>query len=407
VTERSNRLLMIDDEPAICEFVGTVARKLGFEFEHTTDPDEFRRLFYDFVPTALVLDLNMPQVDGIELLRLLADSGCKAPVLVISGENQRVLAAAERLGAARGLTMANALQKPILLPVLRAALEQVMQQIITADSVAGAIGAGELLLYYQPKLARCADGTWAVEGAEALMRWHHPALGTVMPADFIPLAADAGLNRSITDLALCEAVEQLGRWRDRGLVLNVAVNMPPDLLTDVDFPDRLLSLLQQHNVEGRYLTLEITEAAAMKRPDTAMDILARLRIKDVEIALDDFGTGYSSLKQLFYMPFSELKIDGSFIIGIETSEEARVMVRTMIQMAHNLNLSVCAEAVQTREALEILEAEGCDKVQGFYFSEPVNAAQFENFVRMWNSLQGTQPVATGTAEAKLRGGYRK
>jgi EAL domain-containing protein (putative c-di-GMP-specific phosphodiesterase class I) len=295
--------------------------------------------------------------------------------------------------------MADPLQKPILLPVLRAALEQVMQQTITAESLGSAIGAGELLLYYQPKLARRGDGAWAIQGAEALMRWRHPALGTLLPRQFIPLAAASGLNRSITDLALCEAVEQLGRWRDRGLHLNVAVNVPPDVLTDVDFPDRLSSLLQQHDVDGHYLTLEITEAAAMEKPDTTMDILARLRIKGVEISLDDFGTGHSSLKQLFYMPFSELKIDGSFVMGIEASEEARIMVKTMIQMAHNLSLSVCAEAVETREALEILEAEGCDKVQGFFFSEPVSAADFEKLVRAWNGQGLTQPVAAGTAKS--------
>lgn len=398
---------MIDDEPAICEFVGAVARKVGFEFRQAADAAEFRRLLRDFAPTALVLDLNMPHVDGIEILRFLADSQCKAPVLVISGEDQRVLAATVRLGVAQGLTMADTLQKPILLPVLKAALEQVMEQTITAESLDSAIGSGELLLYYQPKLARRGDGLWVVEGAEALMRWRHPALGIVLPADFIPLAAQSGLSRAITDLALCEAVEQLGRWRDRGLVLNVAVNIPPDLLTDVEFPDRLSSLLQQHDVEGHQLTLEVTEAAAMENPDTAMGILARLRLKGVEIAMDDFGTGYSSLKQLFYMPFSELKIDGSFIIGIETSDEAKVMVRTMIQMAHNLNLSVCAEAVETQEALDFLEAEGCDKVQGFFFSEAVNAVDLENFVRRWSgqgdaqaaATAGVQPVNPATKQA--------
>jgi EAL domain-containing protein (putative c-di-GMP-specific phosphodiesterase class I)/CheY-like chemotaxis protein len=381
--ERANRLLMIDDELAICEFVGAVARKVGFEFRYAADAEEFRRLVREFAPTALVLDLNMPQVDGIELLRFLADARCKVPILVISGENARVLAATERLGTAHGLRMADALQKPILLPVLRAALEKVMKQTVTADNLREAIGTGELLLHYQPKFALCGAGEWQIEGAEALMRWRHAELGTLMPADFIPLAAQSGLSRPITDLALCEAVEQLGRWRDRGLVLNIAVNISPDLLTDVEFPDRLSRLLKQHDVEGSCLTLEVTEAATMGDPDTAMDILARLRLKGVQIAIDDFGTGYSSLKQLFYMPFSELKIDGSFIMEVVTSKEARTMVRTMIQMAHNLNLKVCAEAVQSREALDFLEAEGCDKVQGYFFSEPISAVDFENFVRTW------------------------
>jgi EAL domain-containing protein (putative c-di-GMP-specific phosphodiesterase class I) len=390
---------MIDDERAICDFVGTVARNLGFEFQYAADADEFRRLVHDFAPTALVLDLNMPHVDGIELLRFLADAECRALILVISGEDRRVLTATERLGTAHGLRMAGTLQKPILLPVLKAALEKIMQQTITAESLRKAIDAGELLLHYQPKLARGEDGAWVIEGAEALMRWRHTALGLLMPAEFIALAAQSDLGRAVTDLALCEAVGQLGAWLEQGLVLNVAVNIPPGLLTDVGFPDRVSDLLRQYNIDGSHLTLEVTETAAMENRDTAMDILARLRLKGVQLAIDDFGTGYSSLKQLFYMPFSELKIDGSFVREIETSEEARVMVRTMIQMGHNLNLSICAEAVQTREALDFLEAEGCDKVQGFFFSEAITAPEFETFVRTRSGQGAPEVVATRNAKS--------
>jgi EAL domain-containing protein (putative c-di-GMP-specific phosphodiesterase class I) len=290
--------------------------------------------------------------------------------------------------------MADTLQKPILLPVLKAALEKVMQRTITAESLGTAIAASDLQLHYQPKLARQGDGSWAIEGAEALMRWYHPELGMLMPAEFIPLAAQAGLSDAVTDLALRAAVAQLGAWQGRGLVLNVAVNIPPDILTDVDFPDQVSDLLQEYHVDGSHLTLEVTEEAAMENQETAMDILARLRLKGVQIAIDDFGTGYSSLKQLFYMPFSELKIDGSFVKDIETSEEARIMVRTMIQMGHNLNLTICAEAVETQAALDFLEAEGCDKVQGFFFSEAITAAEFETFVRNC-SPQGAQEVEGG------------
>ena len=394
-----NRLLMIDDEPAICTFVGVVAKRLGFDFRHTVNADEFRRLVNDFAPTALVLDLNMPHVDGIELLRFLANSQCRAPILVISGEDSRVLAAAERLGTSQGLKMADTLQKPILLPVLKAALGAVMQQTITVSSLRKAIERNELRLHYQPKLARRGDGIWALDGAEALVRWRHSEFGIVMPGDFIPLATQGGLISAITDFVLREAVEQLAHWRDRGLVLNIAVNIPPDLLTDVEFPDRLSILLRQYHLEGSHLTLEVTESAAMQDADTVMDILTRLRLKGVQVAIDDFGTGYSSLKQLFYMPFSELKIDGSFVTEIDKSNEARIIVRTMIQMGHNLGLSICAEAVETQETLNFLEAERCDKVQGYFFSRPTDAVELEKFARIWSdgatarsaSAAGTSP----------------
>ena len=380
-----NRLLMIDDEPAICKFVGTVAKGLGFEVQTTGDASEFRRLVRDFEPTTLVLDLNMPGADGIELLRFLAEQQCKAHILVMSGEDARVLAAAQRLGSTHGLKMAGTLQKPVLMPVLQGALENVMHRTITANDLRSAIEMGDLQAYYQPKITHRGEGAWLIEGAEALVRWHHPELGMVMPNDFIPLAEESDLIGPLTDFMLRETIEQLAVWNGRGIAINVAVNIAPELLSDMEFPDRLSSFLQQYGLKGSSLTLEVTESAAMQNPDVTMDILSRLRLKGVELAIDDFGTGYSSLKQLFYMPFSELKIDQSFVNEVADSDEARVMVGAMIQLAHNLNLSVCAEGVETREVLTFLEAQGCEKVQGYLISKPISAAEFERFFHKWPS----------------------
>lgn len=390
MTSTTNRLLMIDDEPAICEFVGTVAEGLGFEVQATGDADKFRVLVRDFEPTALILDLNMPGADGIELLRFLAEEQCQAHILVISGEDSRVLAAAQRLGTTQGLQMSGTLQKPVLLPVLRGALEKVMQQTITASDLRSAIEMGDLLAYYQPIITRREEGAWLIEEAEALVRWRHSKLGMVMPNDFIPLAEESDLIGPLTDFMLRETLEQLGVWHNHGIVVNVAVNIAPELLTDVEFPDRLSSFLQQYGIEGSSLTLEITETAAMQNVDATMDVLTRLRLKGIQLAIDDFGTGYSSLKQLFYLPFSELKIDRSFVMEVVESGEARTMVSAMIQLGHNLNMSVCAEGVETREALDFLEAEGCDKVQGYFISRPISAANFEKFIHAWPSGGGKE-----------------
>jgi EAL domain-containing protein (putative c-di-GMP-specific phosphodiesterase class I) len=192
---------------------------------------------------------------------------------------------------------------------------------------------------------------------------------------------------AITDVVLRETLEQMGAWSRDGLTPNVAVNLDPKLLTDVGFPDRLAILMQQYGVDGSKLTLEITETAAMMSPEMAIDILTRLRIRKVNLAIDDFGAGYSSMKQLFYMPFSELKIDGSFISELRTDSEARTIVDAMISLGHNLHMSVCAECVESREALDFLEKAGCDKVQGFLFSKPVKAAEFAKFMVEWRGLQ--------------------
>ena len=175
-------------------------------------------------------------------------------------------------------------------------------------------------------------------------------------------------------------MEQNAVWAEKGLFLNIAVNIAPGFLTDVKFPDKLAVLQRKYGVDSSRLTLEITETAAMQNIEVTMDILARLRLKGVELSIDDFGTGYSSLKQLFYMPFSELKIDRSFVQEITGSSEARTIVKAMIQLAHNLNMIACAEGVESQDALEFLESVGCNAIQGFLICEPVSAAKFEQFV---------------------------
>lgn len=391
----SDRLLIVDDEASIRDFLNTVAHKLGFEVFTIGNAGEFSGAVEEFRPTAIILDLNMPGSDGIELLRHLAEQESEAQVLVISGEDIRVLNAAERLGSSQGLNIAGALQKPVLLPDLEAALKGVMGKMVTEADLLVAIETGQLLLHYQPKLKFDGKGNWSISGAEALVRWLHPERGMLMPDSFIPLAEESGLISALTDAVLCEALKQSEHWSTKKLDLNIAVNIAPQLLTDVHFPDRLSLLMQQFGVEGSNLTLEITETVAMENVDTVMDILTRLRLKGINLSIDDFGTGYSSLKQIFCMPFSELKIDRSFVLEIPNRSEARTMVRTMIRLAVNLSMTACAEGVETQETLDFLELEGCHSIQGYFICEPVPAVEFEKFVLAWNSAGGQKLIEIG------------
>ena len=391
----SDRLLIVDDEASIRDFLDTVAEQLGFEVYAIGNADEFSGAVEEFRPTAIILDLNMPGSDGIELLRHLAKQESEAQVLVISGEDIRVLNAAEQLGSSQGLNMAGALQKPVLLPDLEAALKRIMGKTVTEADLLVAIETGQLLLHYQPKLEFDGKGVWSINGAEALVRWRHPERGILMPDSFIPMAEESGLISALTDFVLRETLQQKALWSKQELDMNIAVNIAPQLLTDVHFPDRISLLMRQFDVEGSDLTLEITETAAMENVDTVMDILARLRLKGVKLSIDDFGTGYSSLKQLFCMPFSELKIDRSFVLEIPTRGEARTMVKTMIQLADNLNMTACAEGVESQEVLDFLELEGCHSIQGCFICEPVSAVEFEKFVHAWNSDGGQRLIEIG------------
>ena len=238
--ELENKLLVIDDQPDLCEFISEAATGLGFESLAVTEPDEFRRAVQDFQPTVVVLDLQMPGADGIELLRYLGERGSKAQVLVASGMDQRVLATAQQIGKAQGLSMLGALQKPILL----ADLELMLRQCLRADApinpavLEAALDASEIQVHYQPKATRVAPHRWIVEGVEALARWHHPSLGSISPARFIPLAEKNGLIRRLTEQVLETSLAQCRAWDAVGLQLSVAINLSPQLLNDLAFPGR-------------------------------------------------------------------------------------------------------------------------------------------------------------------------
>ena len=384
-----NKLLVIDDQPDLCEFISEAAHALGFQTCAVTDPDAFRRALQDFQPTVVVLDLQMPGADGIELLRYMGERGSKAQVLVASGMDQRVLSTAEQLGRAQGLDMLGALQKPILLQDLEATLRRCLRQNnpLSSTALAAALDQRELNVHYQPKATRTAPGRWIVEGVEALARWQHPELGFVSPVDFIPLAEKSGLIRRLTEQVLETSLAQCRAWDAVGLRLSVAVNLSPQLLNDLSFPDQVARMAHQVGADPRRIVFEVTESAAMFDPGTTMDVLTRMRVKNFGLSIDDFGTGYSSLKQLYLMPFSELKIDTSFVRDVFAHEDARTMVETMILLAHKLRLTACAEGVESQEILDFLDSVGCDRAQGYFIGRPMPGTLLEDSVRKWNARQ--------------------
>jgi EAL domain-containing protein (putative c-di-GMP-specific phosphodiesterase class I) len=387
--EGTNRLLVIDDQVDLCEFISEAASVIGFETCAVTEPEAFRRAVQDFQPTVVVLDLQMPGADGIELLRYLGERGSKAQVLVASGMDQRVLSTAEQIGRAQGLNMLGALQKPILLVDLEATLRRCMRgdTPITQQALTTALDKGEIHVHYQPKATRVSPGRWIVEGVEALARWQHPALGFISPVRFIPLAEKNGLIRRLTEQVLETSLAQCRAWDANGMHLSVAVNLSPQLLNDLSFPDHVARMAAQVGADARRIIFEVTESAAMFDPGTTMDVLTRMRVKNFGLSIDDFGTGYSSLKQLYLMPFSELKIDTSFVRDIFAHEDARTMVETMVLLAHKLRLTACAEGVESQEVLDFLDGVGCDRAQGYFIGRPMVGSVLEQCVRDWNSKQ--------------------
>lgn len=377
-----NRLLVIDDEPDVCTFVSQVARDMDYAVKSTTHFNDFKQLYEEFKPTIVVLDLAMPGVDGVELLRFLRSEKSKAEVILISGMDGKVLNSAKRVGEEHGLNMKGVLRKPIVIGEFESLLAAPahFDGSITTRELDEAISNGQLRTVYQPKVTLQSAGAGTIREAEGLVRWQHPDFGLLTPDKFLSAIEEAGLMLPLTMAVVTEACHQIRRWRELGQSMCVAVNLAPQLLTDLTLPDEIAALVKRNGVETTRIIIEITESGVMKDPARAMDILTRFRLKGFRLSLDDFGTGFSSLVQLYRMPFVELKIDQSFVREVDTSEEARVIVRATTEMAHRLNLTVCAEGVESEDDLNFLALTGCDKAQGYYISRPINGADLTDFL---------------------------
>jgi diguanylate cyclase (GGDEF)-like protein len=236
---------------------------------------------------------------------------------------------------------------------------------------------GELALHYQPKLD-IRNGR--VTQAEALLRWQHPQFGSVSPAEFIVLAERTGSIQLLTNWVIEEALRQLAEWARRGLVLQLSVNISADDLVDSNLADRVSALLKLYRVPAEQLIFEITESAIMREPEQSLKVLNRLREFGISLSVDDFGTGYSSLAHLKRLPVQELKIDQSFVRDLDETSEDAVIVRSTIEMSHNLGLKVVAEGVEYEHSLRLLEHWQCDTAQGYLISRPLNAVAFEAWI---------------------------
>ncbi len=239
----------------------------------------------------------------------------------------------------------------------------------------------ELVMYYHPLVDL---HTGDVTGVEALIRWNHPTRGFVYPDDFIPLAEQSGLIRPLTLKALDLSLAQCRRWHDQGLDLRVAVNLSARNLREPDLPDRVAALLRRHGVPASHLELEVTESGLLSDPDYANTLLCRLSALGIHLALDDFGTGYSSLSYLKNLPVNQLKIDRSFVNNMSEDATDAMIVRSVIDLAHNLGLNVTAEGVETLTQLDHLANLSCDTIQGYHLTKPLPADEIASWVNGYN-----------------------
>jgi len=268
--------------------------------------------------------------------------------------------------------------------VYRAELQEMAARRLELETdLRHALERHEFELHYQPRMS-LASGR--VSGLEALLRWHHPRHGLIMPSEFIPILEDSGIIVAVGEWALRTACEQARRWQHQGLARTVAVNLSARQFHQRDLDSVIARIIDESGIDPTLLELELTESAVMREPEEAARTLRNLEAMGVRLAIDDFGTGYSSLAYLKRFPIESLKIDRSFVRDVTSNSEDAAIVRAIIQLAHSLGLRVVAEGVENGEQLEFLREHSCDEVQGFLFSAPLPAKQAQMLLAA--SVQG-------------------
>jgi EAL domain-containing protein (putative c-di-GMP-specific phosphodiesterase class I)/FixJ family two-component response regulator len=371
------RLLGVDDEPAIGELIETVARELGVEARIARNGADFRSAFRKNRPSVVILDLMMPGDDGVKLLHYLAQQNFSGRVIISSGMDRKTIGSAARLAAAYGFATVDTLPKPLNVARLENLLKTETRNPsvkeappVDIEQIRAAIRNSHFVLLFQPKVSLKEEYPFVMDSAEALARLRLPGGGLASPDEFIPVAEADGTIDELAKQVLDAALGQARLWKKAGNPLPVAVNVPASLAMSLDLPEFVEMQLNRHEVDSSLLILEITETGVISDIDKAMEALTRLRLMGVALSIDDFGTGFSSILQLHHLPFTELKVDKSLVLELDDNTDARLIVRSIIELGHKLGLSVCAEGVETRKTVAMLRSWGCDKAQGFLFALP-------------------------------------
>jgi EAL domain-containing protein (putative c-di-GMP-specific phosphodiesterase class I)/FixJ family two-component response regulator len=385
----SGRLLIFDDEPAIGQMVQMIATRTGMAARYCSSAGQFFGQLDEWQPSHVFIDLVMPELDGVEVLSRLAHARSSAGVIISSGLGGRVLQAAERAALARGLRVIGALPKPFSARALRALLSTLpvaaavetraaQGEPVTVLELERGLANDEFFVVYQPKWMPVQR---RVFGVEALVRWAHPTRGTLAPDTFIALAETSGTIGALTERIVHIGLAWFARL-DPALRISLELNLSGSAL-DAHLPEQLARQCREAGVAPERVVLEVTETSQVCDALGATEVLNRLRIKGFGLAIDDFGMGYSSMSQLAMFPFTELKIDKSFVTHMQRSQALRSVVQSSIDLAQQLGMSSVAEGVEADETAALLGEMGCDAVQGFAIARPMRGDHAGRWVQEW------------------------
>jgi len=402
-------LLIVDDSPLQRLHTVGLMRDLGVEMIYEAgDGQEALDLLalLKLPPSLVIVDLEMPGMDGVEFIQHLQERKLNFPIIVASSRETSLLASVETMIQALGMHVLGALQKPLNQEKILGALKSFDGNLalpakddalpaVCETELAAAIRNGEIIAFYQPKVD---IRTGMLKGVEALARWMHPTNGMVPPDRFIPLAEQSGLIHELTLSMLTQAMAQAALWNERGLPLKVAVNLSPLSLDIPGFVQKIVDLMAQHALQADQMVLEITEGSVVANLGMALGTLARLRLKGFGLSIDDYGTGFSSMQQLARIPFTELKIDRSFVHGAHSRQNLRVILQSALDMAKRLELVTVAEGIETIEDWRLLQESGCSIGQGYLIARPMPANDLPVWLKGHHRRLGELRPPAGTAE---------
>ncbi len=389
-------IIIVDDDQFQLKLLSHQLAMVGYEHVTAYDDgktalDQMKGKMLD--STVIILDLNMPNMDGLEFLEHLRNSQFKGALLLVSGEDARVLQAAEKLAGSYNLQVLGHLSKPVQQETLQKYLNALSKsrknaaavpriQRYSVEQLRHGIEQGQLFNLYQPKVLL---STGELIGVEALVRWNHPQDGIVLPDEFITLAEESEMIDKIARLVLRNALKDSVLWREFGINITVAVNISMYNLNTRDFVNFLESELSASGVSPQDLTLELTESKLMQDYSLVLDMLTRLRLRRVNLSIDDFGTGHSSMAQLRDIPFNELKIDRGFVHTAWDNATLHGIFDGSMQLAKNLGIKTVAEGVEDEADWSFLWNSGCDHAQGYFIGKPMTAAELPQWQEQWTA----------------------
>ncbi|WP_257283391.1 EAL domain-containing protein [Endozoicomonas sp. SESOKO1] len=350
----------------------------------------------------VICDLDMPGMDGIQLIRHLAEQKLARGVIVLSAMEAALVRIVGDMAQAHGLVVLGHIPKPMSRTRLRELLEFYCSQqaenkacpvtsrelIFDEDTLEKAIDDNQFVLYYQPKVLLKSGRMISVE---ALTRWHHPQVGVISPVHFIPMMESSGLIAPMTTKMIELALDQIRIWRAQERNIAVGINLSAAVLTNTNLPDMLIGKMRDLSIPPELLTLEITESSLIQNAALSLETLARLKLNGFSLSIDDFGTGYSSMQQLNRIPFSELKIDRSFVSNACNDKAHKAIVEANISLAHKLNMQTVAEGVETLESWQLLNELNCDQAQGYFIARPMPADEIPRWEQEWLARQPIIP----------------